>query len=211
QIYQSNSTVVTLSNVKRELTGLYKCEVSADAPLFHTIIRSAYVVVTVEPNSVPELTVEKTKYTLGERIRANCSSRSAYPAANLTFFINNMQVANSDMTKLSMYVETDRGGLETSVLELETVAVPLMFSREEGGRLRLRCLATQYSLYTSSADLFLQEDTPQLAHVLGPSSPHEPTGPLHLNLTFPQYTKLTSSIYLLMILYISVKFDHFQP
>lgn len=47
---------------------------------------------TEEPEAVPELSLEKSKYTLGERIRANCSSSAAFPAANLTFFINSVQV-----------------------------------------------------------------------------------------------------------------------
>lgn len=46
QISQSNSSSVTLSDVHRDLTGFYKCEVSADAPLFHTGIKSALVIVT---------------------------------------------------------------------------------------------------------------------------------------------------------------------
>lgn len=45
QLSQSNSTRVTLSDVQRDLTGYYKCEVSADAPLFHTEMRSSPVIV----------------------------------------------------------------------------------------------------------------------------------------------------------------------
>lgn len=40
------------------------------------------------------------------------------------------------------------------------------------GRFRLRCIATQYTLYRKAADVWLQEDMPQLAHVLGPSNPN---------------------------------------
>ena len=35
---------------------------------------------------------EKQKYSLGEKIRANCTSRASYPAANLTWFVNGQQV-----------------------------------------------------------------------------------------------------------------------
>uniref|UniRef100_T1HWC5 CD80-like immunoglobulin C2-set domain-containing protein n=1 Tax=Rhodnius prolixus TaxID=13249 RepID=T1HWC5_RHOPR len=88
KVYQSNSTVVTLNNVKKEMTGTYKCEVSADAPLFHTEIKSSHVLVIAKPITLPEIQVEKTKYSVGEKIRANCTSRSSYPAANLTFYAN---------------------------------------------------------------------------------------------------------------------------
>lgn len=45
QVSLSNSREVTLRAVQRELTGNYKCEVSADAPLFHTDIREAFMMV----------------------------------------------------------------------------------------------------------------------------------------------------------------------
>lgn len=45
QISRSNSTSVTLSDAHRDMTGYYKCEVSADAPLFHTAIKTAYVTI----------------------------------------------------------------------------------------------------------------------------------------------------------------------
>ncbi|XP_046681427.1 uncharacterized protein LOC124368196 [Homalodisca vitripennis] len=35
-ISRSNNSLVTLSDVHRDMTGYYKCEVSADAPLFYT-------------------------------------------------------------------------------------------------------------------------------------------------------------------------------
>lgn len=42
---RSNSTEVTLTDVKRETSGEFKCEVSADAPSFHTEIRAAHLLV----------------------------------------------------------------------------------------------------------------------------------------------------------------------
>lgn len=41
---------------------------------------------------MPVLTAEKSKYSLGEKIRANCSSQGGYPLANLTWYINGQQV-----------------------------------------------------------------------------------------------------------------------
>lgn len=45
QISKSNEKQVALNEVRRELTGYYKCEVSADAPSFHTDIKSALVII----------------------------------------------------------------------------------------------------------------------------------------------------------------------
>ncbi|XP_014262321.1 uncharacterized protein LOC106674224 [Cimex lectularius] len=180
-IFQSNATVVTLNNVQKEMSGLYKCEVSADAPSFHTVIRSTNIVVIEKPVTIPEVRVEKTKYNIGEKIRANCTSRSSFPAANLTFYVNTMQLHPSDLTRLHRYVKSERGGLETSLLELETIAVPSMFT---DGKFRLRCIATQYNLYRKGADAWLHEDTPQLAHVLGPSHPNFELDESHGSRTF---------------------------
>lgn len=69
---------------------------------------------------------------------------------------------------------TVRGGrsedAETALLSLEVDSSPLLFPE---GRLRLRCLATQFTMYRRSTDLQVVEDTPQLAPVLGPTAHHQ--------------------------------------
>lgn len=45
QISKSNSKEVTLNNVQRKTSGQYKCEVTSDAPLFHTDIKEAPLLV----------------------------------------------------------------------------------------------------------------------------------------------------------------------
>nr|CAH7747936.1 unnamed protein product [Callosobruchus chinensis] len=59
EVNRSNSKEVTLTDVERETSGEFKCEVSADAPLFHTDIRSAKLlvagIISNRPISVVEL------------------------------------------------------------------------------------------------------------------------------------------------------------
>lgn len=43
---RSNETSLTLTNVSSSLTGNYGCEVSEDAPMFHTRYESAVMQVT---------------------------------------------------------------------------------------------------------------------------------------------------------------------
>jgi hypothetical protein len=59
--------------------------------------------------------------------------------------------------------------METSQTSLELEANSGVF-RE--GKLRLRCLATIFTLYRRSEELELTEDIPRLAPVMGPTSPH---------------------------------------
>lgn len=61
------------------------------------------------------------------------------------------------------------GGMEVAQTSLELEATSGVF-RE--GKLRLRCLATIFTLYRRSEELQLTEDTPQLAPVMGPTAPH---------------------------------------
>lgn len=168
-ISRSNSSTVTLSDVQRDMTGFYKCEVSADAPLFHTDIKSALVIVTEDPISLPVITAEKYKYSLGEKIRANCTSQGGYPAANLTWFLNGQQARSNSQTRIFPTHAHNSAGSEISRLQIEVDATPSIFPE---GKLKLGCLASQFSTYKRISELDLQEDTPQLAPVMGPTAPH---------------------------------------
>ncbi|XP_065203531.1 uncharacterized protein LOC135833697 [Planococcus citri] len=169
---QSDNKSVTIRSVARDQTGYYKCEVSADAPLFHTDIKKILIVVTEQPEVLPFIKTDKLKYTEGDIIRANCTSRRGFPAANITWFINGRKVNNvSDkIFKLVeppvLQVRSDSNGLESSNSTLEVLATSDIFSK---GRLKLTCEATQFNIYRKTHDVDLIEDVPQLAHVLSPA------------------------------------------
>jgi hypothetical protein len=59
--------------------------------------------------------------------------------------------------------------MEVSHTSVEMEATSGIF-RE--GKLRLRCLATVYTLYRRSEETELVEDTPKLEPVMGPTAPH---------------------------------------
>lgn len=72
-------------------------------------------------------------------------------------------------------VTTEPGGLEVAHSSLEAEASASLFVE---GRLRLRCLATIFTLFRRSEELQLSEDSPQLAPVMGPTAPHSIGGEL---------------------------------
>jgi len=76
---------------------------------------------------------------------------------------------NSQHTVVYPSLVNEEGGMEISQTSLELEANSGIF-RE--GKLRLRCLATIFTLDRRSDELELTEDTPRLAPVMGPTSPH---------------------------------------
>lgn len=93
QLTHSDATSVTLRGVTRDLSGQYQCEVSEDAPLFHTDIRTAVMQVIELPNDEPKMTVEKKTLYSQDNLKASCTVGTSHPPANITWYINNKKVS----------------------------------------------------------------------------------------------------------------------
>ncbi|XP_044743296.1 uncharacterized protein LOC123305587 [Chrysoperla carnea] len=88
----SNSTQVVLSDVSFSLSGNFSCEVTTDSPFFSAQTASAELTVIELPETPPILMVERDHYSLGDILRANCTSPPSRPPAGITFHINGMMV-----------------------------------------------------------------------------------------------------------------------
>ncbi|XP_049865779.1 uncharacterized protein LOC126366633 [Pectinophora gossypiella] len=91
-VSRSSSHQVVLREATRALAGRYRCEVSADAPSFHTQVRSAFIHVVELPSEKPTIKAEKGWYASGDSLRAQCSSPPADPPANLTWLLNGRDI-----------------------------------------------------------------------------------------------------------------------
>ncbi|XP_053602136.1 uncharacterized protein LOC128670481 [Plodia interpunctella] len=91
-VSRSTSQQVVLREATRALAGRYRCEVSADAPSFHTQVRSAYIHVVELPPEKPTIKAEKGWYASGDSLRAQCTSPPADPPANLTWLLNGRDI-----------------------------------------------------------------------------------------------------------------------
>lgn len=92
QLAKSGENTVTLRSVPRTISGKYQCEVSADAPLFHTEASTAEMIVVEFPAHEPTLTVlnnGKHVIAIGELLKATCTSPPSFPPVNFTWTINN--------------------------------------------------------------------------------------------------------------------------
>lgn len=85
---------MTLRSVPRIISGKYQCEVSADAPLFHTETSITKMLVAELPAHNPILSVynmpnnSKNGIAIGELLKATCVSSPSFPPVNFTWTIN---------------------------------------------------------------------------------------------------------------------------
>ncbi|XP_025409340.1 uncharacterized protein LOC112682813 [Sipha flava] len=170
-VQESDENMVTIVNVRRDLTGYYKCEVSADAPLFHTGIKTKLTYVTDEPSSPPVLQSNKMKYSAGDLINVSCIARESYPAVNISWFLNNQTAERMKSVRIHTFVEHRMAELVVTKSRLTTMVNPLLFPT---GRIKIRCEISQFDLYKSWSEIELVDNAPpKLAQVIGPSlSPH---------------------------------------
>lgn len=155
----SNSTHLYLVQVDSSVGGKYSCEVSADAPSFHTALVTGETNVVEIPSHTPTISGIKPKYRLGDTLRGNCTSKDSKPAANLTWYINS-ELAEFKYVKPLRKYRTGRNDLETSQIGLRFTVGRHHF---ENGRLKIRCVASVYSIYWKSTEKSVDEERPKLS------------------------------------------------
>ncbi|XP_041972018.1 uncharacterized protein LOC121727998 [Aricia agestis] len=158
----SDQNRVVLTEVDRLLTGEYQCEVSADAPLFHTEIKAAEMVVVEPPLLSPNVTSDRMTYVGGDHIRANCSSPPSLPAANITWYVNEQMVPSFTANHVLNFSNGYASSLSTLELEAALLSpVPTLM---------IRCEASIFDVWKSTSHtLVLQERSANPASALGRS------------------------------------------
>ncbi|XP_065075234.1 uncharacterized protein LOC135698993 isoform X1 [Ochlerotatus camptorhynchus] len=161
----SNESHVVIKSAN--VSGKFSCEVSADAPSFHTSIVSGDMEVIEPPVDKPSMIGTQMRYRAGDILRANCSSLNSKPAANLTWTINDMQVL-PQQTRQYRPIKDESTGLETSILGISVMVSHSHFIK---GKLKLKCEASIHQIYHESTERFLEEDRPRIL-ATGSSSGH---------------------------------------
>ncbi|XP_045110398.1 uncharacterized protein LOC123504138 isoform X1 [Portunus trituberculatus] len=143
-VHRSNTRRVLLKSLTFNSTGVYKCEVSADSPHFHTYEKSGSMVVVELPQQGPVIQGMKSHYRVGDTARLNCTSAKSKPAAELAWYINEEKVyQNSTKAVSEMLVEyypwVHSDGLESRRLGLSFTVDKSHFIM---GNLVLKCKAT---------------------------------------------------------------------
>ncbi|XP_067625365.1 uncharacterized protein beat-Ia [Eurosta solidaginis] len=148
----SNESQLVLDAVTVSTTGKYSCEVSADAPSFHTEISAGELEVIV-PGKDPIITGIRPRYRVGDIVRGNCTSRHSKPAANLTWTINGRETNPSHIRHHKPLREARE--LETAVSGIHFVITPQHFS---SGKLKIKCAAHIHDIYWKSTEKSIEED-----------------------------------------------------
>ncbi|VVC87552.1 unnamed protein product [Leptidea sinapis] len=149
---QSDHHQVRIVNLNRRLSGDYQCEVSADAPLFHTDIRSAPLTVVDPPFRAPLLTVPQRNFARGDVIKANCSiaEKVSWHPAELDF---KERGAFSQLHLTVLETEHYKVGLSYTSSNLDAV---YMITPPESGQFTLGCVATIHDIYARQSEVLLE-------------------------------------------------------
>lgn len=158
----SSDTIVTLRRVTLASTGLYKCEVSGEAPAFNTVFEAEKMTVVMTPNHGPKITGGQPRYQIGDVVRVNCTSAPSKPVCHLSWLINGEPAS---LTHLKRYdnIVVGREGLEVARLGLEFRVRGFHF---KNGDMKLKCVAKISSLYWQSNEESVESDKQQRAPAL---------------------------------------------
>ncbi|XP_071519967.1 cell adhesion molecule 2-like [Panulirus ornatus] len=142
--HRSNEKRVLLKDLTFNSTGIYKCEVSADSPHFHTYENQSVMVVVELPERGPTIHGGRSHYRVGDTARLNCTSSKSKPAAQLTWFINGQKATSPHLVEYYPWVHRD--GLESRRLGLSFTVDKSHFLK---GELVLKCQAVVAAIYTA--------------------------------------------------------------
>ncbi|XP_034824650.1 uncharacterized protein [Maniola hyperantus] len=130
-ISKSDDRKVALHQVTLKSTGLYRCEVSAEAPSFASAAGEGRMEVIYLPREGPRITGNEQENRRGDSLFLNCTSSRSYPAAVLSWDIDGEKV--TDPMLLVEYPTVQHAhGLLSSALGLRVPA---------GRTMQVRCTA----------------------------------------------------------------------
>ncbi|XP_034252747.1 uncharacterized protein LOC117652142 isoform X2 [Thrips palmi] len=141
---RSDARKVTLRHVDHSAAGRYACEVSADRPSFTTSMVEGRLNVVEVPRHPPNILGLKSRYQLGEYLRANCTTEPSHPPANLTIYINGNQYVGRERVS-HFKTRPDEEKRQRPVVGVSIKLLAEHFGPDN--KLKIRCLATIYDVY----------------------------------------------------------------
>ncbi|VVC25491.1 Immunoglobulin-like domain,Immunoglobulin-like fold [Cinara cedri] len=148
---KSNSNEVVLKSLVLSSSGIYRCEVSGEAPSFQTVFKDTSLNTVAERPSIDGLQLE---YNVGEMVNANCTSSKMTFHTHLIWYINEEQI-NSTIVHGPYFKihNTDDELLVTTVLGL---SFKVNDSHYRSGHINLKCAAQLESIYLHSDEQIIK-------------------------------------------------------
>ncbi|CAG9854490.1 unnamed protein product [Phyllotreta striolata] len=160
---KSDRKRVVLHPVSWRTSGVFRCEVSAEAPSFASAQSEARMEIISLPEEDPIITGVEIQYQIGDIINLNCTSGKSHPASILHWYINEQQIQRPDA--LVVYPPTHHPmGLISSTLGLTFKLTEQHF---RGGSMRVKCVASIAPiLYRSDRESVVQSKSVPLREAL---------------------------------------------
>ncbi|XP_058825795.1 uncharacterized protein LOC131685832 [Topomyia yanbarensis] len=136
---QSDGTKILLKGLSLKSSGIYQCEISAEAPNFDSVLGEGRMDVIYVPKDGPHINgSERRSYHIGERMDLNCTSGRSYPASTLQWYLNDQLVV--DPGSIVNYPRlVNQHGLLVSFLGLSMMVQPEHYI---DGLMRIKCVAS---------------------------------------------------------------------
>ncbi|XP_049818842.1 uncharacterized protein LOC109596567 isoform X2 [Aethina tumida] len=135
---KSDSRKVVLHPVSWKTSGLFRCEVSAEAPSFASAQSEARMEVVSLPQEDPVITGVLMQYQIGDVINLNCTSGKSHPASVLHWYINEQQIQTPEAL-IQYPPDHHKQGLVSSTLGLKFTLSSRHFL---GGSMKVKCVAS---------------------------------------------------------------------
>uniref|UniRef100_A0AAR5QI42 Ig-like domain-containing protein n=2 Tax=Dendroctonus ponderosae TaxID=77166 RepID=A0AAR5QI42_DENPD len=135
---KSDNRKVVLHSVNWKTSGVYKCEVSAEAPSFASAQSEARMEVVSLPDEDPVISGVEEQYQIGDEINLNCTSGRSRPASILHWYINEQQIQKPEAL-IPYPIEHHAKGLVKTNLGLRFILTNRHFL---GGSMKVKCVAS---------------------------------------------------------------------
>ncbi|GAB0094122.1 beat-VI [Sergentomyia squamirostris] len=182
---KSDKHSVTLRSVSRELTGQFECEVSEDAPLFHTAMKSAHMMVIELPKEEPIMQIDKKTVAPSGNFKAACSLGVSFPPANITWYINGRRIYKTSAQRVTYRAYESSGTFSTLEIFPHSQVLQAIFKSNPQFQhvtvLSLLCEVSILNLYHKSVSEKIVITTKAITtispNLLGLEAPRHPRDP----------------------------------
>ncbi|XP_034826756.1 uncharacterized protein [Maniola hyperantus] len=143
-VTHSSSTMVALEHLTKDSAGLYRCEVSGEAPYFVTVHKEKAVSIYLLPNNKPLVKGLENEYEIGDLLDANCTSFRSRPKTQIMWLINDQLAPKKYIRGPWERISRERADARETTLELRFFLMPHHF---HDSVLTVKCQAALPPLY----------------------------------------------------------------